>query len=182
MADRLVFETDDERMRGQYAFCLKCGGALQSRVIKAIEPARLVCRACGFVLFLDPKVAVGTIVVRDGHVLLVRRGIEPGYGRWVFPGGFVDRGEPLEEAAIREALEESHVEVRITRLLNVYSTAGSSVVVIVYVAEMIGGIAGAGDETLDAQWFPMRRIPWDELAFPSTTLAIREYLSLPSSP
>jgi ADP-ribose pyrophosphatase YjhB (NUDIX family) len=176
MADHLLFESDEERMRGNYAFCLKCGGPLERRVIKAIEPPRLVCRACGFVLFLDPKVAVGTIVNKEGRVLLIRRGIEPGYGRWVFPGGFVDRGELLEDAAVREVLEESGIEIRITGLLDVYSSSGSPVVVIVYVAEATGGIAGAGDETLDARWFPFAEIPWAELAFPSTTLALQSFL------
>jgi len=85
------------------------------------EPAQLVCNACGFVFFLDPKVAVGTIVPLDGRILLVKRAIEPAYGKWVFPGGFVDRGERVEEAAIRETREESNLLVRVARLLNVYS-------------------------------------------------------------
>lgn len=177
MADPLLFESDEERMRGNYHFCLKCGGPLDRRVIKTIEPPRLVCRACGFVLFLDPKVAVGTIVTQGSRILLVRRGIEPGYGRWVFPGGFVDRGELLQDAAVREALEESGVEIRITRLLDVYSASGSSVVVIVYVAEAIGGAAGPGDETLDARWFAVHEIPWNDLAFPSTALALTAFLN-----
>ncbi len=163
-------------MRGDYAYCLKCGGALERRVIKAIEPPRLVCRACGFVLFLDPKVAVGTIITQGERVLLIRRGIEPGYGRWVFPGGFVDRGEVLEAAAVREALEESGAEIRISSLLDVYSSSGSPVVVIVYVAEAVGGAIGAGDETLDARWFAADEIPWADLAFPSTTLALTAFL------
>ncbi len=178
MADRLLFESDEDRMRANYAFCLKCGGPLDRRVIKAIEPPRLVCRSCGFVLFLDPKVAVGTIVTQEGRILLIRRGIEPGYGRWVFPGGFVDRGEWVQDAAVREALEESGVEIRITRLLDVYSSSGSPVVVIVYVAEAIGGAVGAGDETLNARWFAVDEIPWNDLAFPSTTLALSAFLGM----
>lgn len=176
MADRLRFENDEERMRADYAFCLKCGGELERRVIKAIEPPRLVCRSCGFVLFLDPKVAVGAIITQAGRVLLVRRGIEPGYGRWVFPGGFVDRGEHVEQAAVREALEESGVEIQITRLLDVYSSSGSPVVVIVYLAEAVGGAAGAGDESLEARWFAVHEIPWSDLAFPSTSLALTAFL------
>ena len=67
---------------------------LEPRLLKAGDPERLVCRACGFVYYLDPKVAVGTIVrTEDDRIVLVRRAIEPGYGLWVFPGGYVDRGE-----------------------------------------------------------------------------------------
>ena len=70
-------------------------------MIKASEPERLVCVVCGFVFYLDPKIAVGTIIRTGGNrLVLVRRAIEPGYGKWVFPGGYVDRGEPLTVAAI----------------------------------------------------------------------------------
>ena len=77
----------------EYRFCPRCGGALERRVLKATEPERPVCRECGFVFYIDPKVAVGTIIRdADDRLVLVRRAIEPGYGKWVFPGGYVDRG------------------------------------------------------------------------------------------
>lgn len=159
-----------------YAFCPKCGGTLGRRPIKASEPDRLVCEVCEFVFYLGPKVAVGTIVSVEGRILLVRRGIHPGYGKWVFPGGFVDRGERVEEAAIRETREESMLEVRISRLLNIYSYPDHPIVVIVYVAEATGGQVTAGDETLEARTFEPAAIPWSELAFPSTAQALRDYL------
>src|SRR5262245_17268306 len=77
-----------------YRFCPQCGGALERRRLKATEPERPVCTQCGFVFYLDPKIAVGTIIATDANrIVLVRRAIEPGYGKWVFPGGYVDRGE-----------------------------------------------------------------------------------------
>ena len=97
-----------------FRFCPRCGGAFERRLLKATEPERLVCTKCAYVFYLDPKIAVGTIVrVASGRLVLVRRAIEPGYGKWVFPGGYVDRGEPLVTAAIREAREECGLEVRI---------------------------------------------------------------------
>lgn len=182
MESKPVLETYEDWKKADYSFCPKCGGALGRRSIKASEPARLVCHACGFIFFLDPKVAVGAIVSLDGGILLVRRAIEPAYGKWVFPGGFVDRGERVEEAAIRETREESNVEIRISRLLNIYSYPNHPVIIIVYIGEAIGGQASAGDETLEAQIFNPAEIPWDNLAFPSTAQALRDYLALPSSP
>src|SRR5829696_5941263 len=105
-----------------YRFCPVCGGALELRTLKAGEPERLVCTACGFVFYLDPKIAVGTIIAdADGRIVLVRRAIEPGFGLWVFPGGYVDRGEVITSAALREAKEESGLDVRLYGLINVYS-------------------------------------------------------------
>ena len=69
----------------------------------------------------------------------MRRAIEPGYGKWVFPGGYVDRGEPLLDAAIREAREESGLEVRLDGLVNIYSYSGRTPVIVVYAATAIGG-------------------------------------------
>src|SRR6059058_199839 len=79
-----------------FRFCPRCGGAFERRLLKASEPERLVCTACQYVFYLDPKIAVGTIIrSASDRIVLVRRAIEPGYGKWVFPGGYVDRGEPL---------------------------------------------------------------------------------------
>jgi ADP-ribose pyrophosphatase YjhB (NUDIX family) len=159
-----------------FRFCPQCGSALTARQIKANEAERLACPACDFVLFVDPKIAAGCIVELDGGIVLLRRAIEPGYGKWVFPGGYVDRGERVEDAAARETREESNLEVRITALLDVYSYAGRPVVVVVYTAECIGGCFAAADEALEARLFPPDSIPWNDLAFPSTFDALRDYV------
>jgi ADP-ribose pyrophosphatase YjhB (NUDIX family) len=160
----------------EYSFCPKCGASLESRLIKPSEPERLVCSACQFVFFLDPKVAACTIIPIDGRIVLLQRGIEPGYGKWVFPGGYVDRGETVNGAAIREAYEEVNLEVRLVSLLGVYSYAQSPVIIVVYLAEVTGGVLRAADEALDARLFEPQAIPWSELAFPSTLEALHEYI------
>ena len=164
----------DER---PYSFCPMCGGDLEPRSLKRSEPERLVCVRCGFVFYLDPKVAVGTII-RDEQqrIVLVRRAIEPGYGKWVYPGGYVDRGELVKDAAVREAREEAGLQVRLERLINVYSYPGRAPVVIVYAATIVGGTLMVDDEGLEARFFRAEEIPWDELAFPSTHDALHEYL------
>ncbi|HTK29173.1 MAG TPA: NUDIX hydrolase [Vicinamibacterales bacterium] len=161
-----------------YRFCPRCGGPLDRRIVKAGEPERLVCGRCGFVFYLDPKIAVGTIIrAGRGQLVLVRRAIEPGYGRWVFPGGYVDRGEPLTVAAIREAREESGLDVRLDGLVNIYSYAGRAPVIVVYAATATGGSLQADDECLEAALFGPDDIPWDDLAFPSTKEGLRDFLA-----
>ena len=158
-------------------FCPTCAGALERRLLKHGDPERHVCTRCGQVLYQDPKVAVGTIIsTSDGRLVLVRRAIEPGYGKWVFPGGYVDRGEEVEAAALREAKEEAGLDVRLERLINVYSYPGRPLVVIVYAATVVGGQLCTDEECLEARLFLPDEIPWDELAFQSTSEGLREYL------
>jgi len=161
-----------------YKFCPVCGSPLEPRVLKITEPKRLVCTnaACGFVFYLDPKIAVGTIIRRsDDRIVLVRRAIEPGYGKWVFPGGYVDRGEELTLAAMREAREEAGLDVQLDHLINIYSYAGAPVIV-VYAATALSGDLAVDDEGLEIREFTIDEIPWDDLAFRSTREALREYL------
>ncbi len=160
----------------EYEFCPKCGGALSCRLLKEGEPERLVCEKCTFVFFLDPKTTAGTIFTLESKIVLLKRAIEPGYGRWVFPGGYVNRGEVVEEAAVRETKEEVNLDVKISHLLDVYSYPNRPVVVIVFAAEVIGGTLTAGDESLEVKTFSPENIPWDNLAFPSTKDALREYI------
>jgi 8-oxo-dGTP diphosphatase len=159
-------------------FCPRCGGALESRLLKATEPERLVCTQCGFVHYIDPKVAVGTIISDEqGRIVLVRRAIEPGYGKWVFPGGFIDRGETVEAAALREAREECGLDIRLDSLLNIYSYPGVAVIIIAFAATVLGGCLECDDESLEAQLFERDQIPWEELAFRSTKEALEEFFA-----
>jgi 8-oxo-dGTP diphosphatase len=175
VADWQLHPHDDSHT---FRFCPRCGGPLERRLLKAGEPERLVCAQCGFVFYIDPKVAVGTIVtIDDGRLVLVKRAIDPGYGKWVFPGGYVDRGETLVAAAVREAHEECGLDVRLDGLVNVYSYAGRAPVIIVYAATAVGGALGVDDEGLEVAEIARDRIPWDDLAFRSTHEGLRDYLA-----
>ena len=168
----------------EFRFCPVCGQPLEPRVLKLGEPMRLVCTsaACGFVFYLDPKVAVGTIIrMPDGRVVLVKRAIEPGFGLWVFPGGYVDRGEEIRLAAVREAREEAGVDIRLERLVGIYSYPGSLPVVIVYAATWLGGELAVDDENSEIRPFTADTIPWSELAFRSTREALRDYFDRPAT-
>ena len=157
-------------------YCPRCGGGLELRALKDGEPSRLVCAACGYVFYLDPKVAACTISMIDGGIVLLRRSIEPAVGKWVFPGGFVDRGESVAAAAVRETKEEVNLKVSLTGILDVYSFPQSPVVVIVYAAEVVGGELFACDECDEVQVFPPEKLPWADLAFESTRAALRDYV------
>lgn len=138
---------------------------------------RLVCVDCAYIHYLDPKVAVGTIIrTPDDRIVLIRRAIEPGYGRWVFPGGYVDRGEDVPAAAIREAREECGLDVTLDGLINVYSYPGRTPVIVVYAATMRSGELTLDEESLEAGLFARSDVPWDALAFRSTADALRDYL------
>jgi ADP-ribose pyrophosphatase YjhB (NUDIX family) len=161
-----------------YRFCPRCGGSLERRLLKAGEPERLVCAACGFVFYIDPKIAVGTIIkTASDRIVLVKRAIDPGYGKWVFPGGYVDRGETLMAAAVREAREECGLEVRLDGLVNMYSYPGRAPIITVFAATPIGGQLCGNDECLETAEFDSFALPWDNLAFRSTHDGLRDYLA-----
>lgn len=148
--------------------CVRCGAEL--------EGSPPTCPVCSHVHWLDPKLAACVVFRWEGGVFLMRRAIPPGYGRWTYPGGYVDRGETVEAAAIREAREEAGCGVRLDDLLGVYSYPGQTAVIVVYHGTVVDGTPHALSESLEARPFDDADIPWDELAFPSTVEALRDYL------
>ncbi len=142
------------------------------RPVEGIE--RPVCTACGFVHYLDPKLVVAVIVARDGKLLLGRRAMEPGRGLWSFPSGYVNRGEVVEEAAIREVKEETDLDVSIGRLVGLYSSPGDPVVLAVYEAQSARGTPRPGAELLEVAFFPLSDLP--PLAFSRDSSIIQDWL------
>jgi len=123
-----------------------------------------MCPECSRVIFYDPKVAAICIVPRDGKVLMIRRGTDQGYGLWGLPGGYVDRGEVVEQAASREVWEETGLKVEPGELVGLFSEDGDPVIVAVFGARETGGTLEAGPEALEVGFFPVDDLP--ELAFP----------------
>lgn len=155
-------------------FCQRCGGETEEREIDG--RLRPVCQACGFVLYFDPKLAVAVVIERDGAILLGRRGPnsrEP--GRWSFPAGFVDRGETVEDAAIREVREETGLVIEIGPLLGLYSRRGETVVLAVYTAASASGTPVAGDDLDRLEWFDPSQPP--DLAFPHDREIVNSWLA-----
>ena len=150
-------------------FCPRCGQPAEVEF-----PQRITCPHCGYAAYYNPKPVAGAIPVDDqGRVILLRRGFEPGRGLWTFPGGFVDLGESVEEAARREAVEELGMAIEVERLVGVYSRAEDRVVLIVYRARALGA-PHTTPEAVEVGAFAVDWLPWDELAFWSTELALRD--------
>ena len=160
----------------EYNFCPRCAGRLENRLLKKGDPERLVCGSCDFVFYLGPKLVAGAIVELDRGIVLIQRAIEPGYGKWTFPGGFVERGEAAEAAAARETLEEIGLKVEPTGIVGLYTYEGQVSAIVVFAAEATGGEPEPLDETLDVRVFPRDGLPWAEMAFPSTKHALKDYL------
>lgn len=163
-------------------FCSRCGGPIARSVPPKDNRPRHVCSACGFVHYLDPKVACGTIAELDGRFALIQRAIEPRKGAWSFPCGFMEIDETTEQAAIRETREETGLDVELSGLLGAYSYPdsfyGGAIVVVVYRARVVGGTLRADDDCCDAKMIAPGEIPWDQLAFKSSHAAFRDWLRL----
>jgi ADP-ribose pyrophosphatase YjhB (NUDIX family) len=157
-------------------YCPKCRGDLIDRFVETEHRSRLICDACGYIHYINPKIVVGALVVEDGKLLLIKRGIEPRYGFWGLPAGFLEMDETVEEAAARETLEETGFIIAINGLFNLYSRKEAGVVNVIYMARVIGGTATTCDESLDIQYFSPAEIPWDEVAFVSHRWAIEEWV------
>ncbi len=157
-------------------FCQLCGRELGDRLVDG--KTRRHCAPCGLTVFLDPKVAAVVLALVDGKLVLVRREMEPQIGRWAFPSGFVDRGESVEDAAIREFKEETGLDARLERLIGVYSDTDSPVVLVVYQAAVVVGSLQAGHDATDAALFDPDRLP--PLPFPHDDRILADWRALPA--
>jgi len=158
-------------------FCPLCGGPIERRPIPPEGKPEMVCSGCSFVYYLSQKVVAGTIPVDNGRILLTRRAIHPSHGKWTFPGGYVDWGECVDRAAIRETHEETGLTVELGGLIGVYSYPSAPVVIVVYEARAMGGTLTVCHENDRVVCTAPADIPWDELALPSTTAALLDFLA-----
>lgn len=142
-------------------FCPHCGGPISFQEIDG--RSRPHCPACRATFYQDPKLAVA-VLVHDGRgLVLQRRKIDPGMGKWTFPSGYVERGERVEDAAVREVAEETGLDVKLSGLLGLYSHPGNPVVLAVYAADAVGGRIVVSEESHEVATFGPEELP--ELAF-----------------
>lgn len=158
-------------------YCPSCGSAaLAWRVPPGDDRERQVCGDCATVHYRNPRNVAGCIAEHDGRILLCRRAIEPRYGYWTFPAGFLENGESLVEAAVRETEEEARAGVARPQLYALFNLTHIGQVYAVFRGEIPDGLAEAGTESLEVAWYAPDEIPWSTLAFPVIHEALRLYL------
>lgn len=162
----------------EFNYCPRCGtSVVHEERYGLIRP---VCPQCGWIHFVDPKVAAAVLIEQEGRVLLVRRNNEPFRGLWTLPAGFVNGGEDPAKAAARECLEETGLEVRVTRVLDIVSgkehPRGADFI-IVYQASVVGGELKADDDADAVEWFGRENLP--PLAFRATQIVLGSDFSHP---
>jgi ADP-ribose pyrophosphatase YjhB (NUDIX family) len=157
-------------------YCVNCGSALVPRVVEGREVQ--ACPRDSFILWHDPKVSTAVVVEAEGGIVLGRRSIEPGYGLWCLPGGFVNDDEDPAVAAVRECREEISAPVELTGLIGVYhiaKTDAPSMIAIAYKGRLVdGAVPAPGSEMLEVAAFPPESVP--PLAFPSHKKVVAQYL------
>ena len=155
-------------------YCSSCGGHVSYKVPHDDNRERAICDDCGHVHYRNPLVVVGCIPERDGKVLLCKRAIEPRYGKWTLPAGFMELGETVAGGAARETLEEALATVELGHLFAMVDVIDAGQVHLFYTARLAGDF-GAGAETLEAALFSEEEIPWDEIAFHSVRFALEKF-------
>lgn len=153
----------------------KSGGPIRRAIPEGDNMARLVCDACGYIEYANPKVVVGAVAVWRDRILLCKRAIEPRIGYWTLPAGYLELNESTEDGAKREAREEAGAELRLNGVLAVYNIPRISQVQIIYRAELLSEDIAAGTESEEVGLFTAADIPWKELAFPSVHWALKQY-------
>jgi ADP-ribose pyrophosphatase YjhB (NUDIX family) len=157
-------------------FCSECGSpAITLRIPSGDHRPRQVCGDCGTVHYQNPKIVAGCIPEWKGKILLCRRAIEPRYGWWTLPAGFMENGESTVAAAAREALEEANAIVDDLVLYAMYSLTHISQVYLMFRGRLRGGESSAGAETLEVRLFEEAEIPWRDIAFPVVTETLQRY-------
>jgi ADP-ribose pyrophosphatase YjhB (NUDIX family) len=158
-------------------FCSTCGQAVSLLVPPGDNRERYVCSACGTVHYQNPRNVVGTVPVWEDKVLLCRRAIEPRYGYWTLPAGFMEMGETTAEAAARETLEEAGARVEVQSLFSLLNVPRVHQVHLFYLARLLDTDVEAGEESLEVRFFEEHEIPWDDIAFPTVGQTLRFFFA-----
>lgn len=158
-------------------FCSECGARVEQRVPEGDNIPRHVCPACQTIHYVNPKIVVGCIPEWGNRILLCKRAIEPRYGLWTLPAGFMENGETTVEGASRETLEEANARVEIEALYAVYSIPHISQVYMLFRARLLDLDFGAGPESLEVKLFEESEVPWSEIAFATVRNTLNHYFN-----
>ena len=155
-------------------YCSSCGGTVSLSVPKDDNRERHICDDCGVVHYRNPLIVVGCVAERVGKILLCKRAIEPRYGYWTVPAGFMELGETAAGGAARETLEEALAAVELGHLFAMVDVVDGGQVHLFFTGKLVGDF-GVGEESLESAMFSQDEIPWDDIAFQSGTFALKKY-------
>lgn len=158
-------------------FCSECGAPVVFEIPQGDSRPRHVCRACTTIHYINPRIVAGTLPVHRGQILLCRRAIEPRRGYWTLPAGFMELNETVADAAIRETWEEAAARVDLQGLYTIVNIPYIGQVHVFYRAELVDGLFGVGEESLETRLFRAEDIPWSDLAFRSVRMTLEKYLA-----
>ena len=162
--------------RGPVKFCRNCGTAVVNRVPDDGDTkVRAVCPSCDTIHYENPLNVVGTLPIWEGKVLLCKRNIEPRFGKWTLPAGFLEIGETLAEGAARETEEEAGAQFELEELFSIMNVPRVGQVHIFYKARLLSSVFNPGFETIEAKLFEEHDIPWDEIAFKTVKETLHHY-------
>ncbi len=156
-------------------FCAQCGNTVVFEIPDGDNLPRHICHHCNIIHYQNPKVVTGTLPVWQDKVLLCKRAIEPRHGKWTLPAGFMENSETLEQAAMRETVEEANANIKISSLYTIFSLPHISQIYVMYRAELLDLNFSAGVESLDVKLFNEDEIPWQQLAFKTIEQTLRYY-------
>jgi len=154
-------------------FCPACGAPVERRIPSGDTLPRHVCTRCAAIHYQNPKLVVGSIPLWEGRVLLCKRAIEPRYGLWTLPAGFMENDETVSQAALRETAEEACARVELGALFSMLSVPHINQVHLFYEARLLDLDFRAGSESLEVELFEEAAIPWNELAFRTVSKTLR---------
>lgn len=158
-------------------FCGQCGAPVTSRIPPGDNRLRDLCEQCGAIHYQNPRMVVGTVPVWEGKVLLCLRAIEPRMNTWTLPAGFMELAETICQGAERETIEEAGARVRINGLYTVIDIPHVDQVHLYFLAEVLGPELDPGPESLEARFFALDEIPWDNLSFRSVTATLEHFIA-----
>ena len=157
-------------------YCCVCGSGVAYRIPEGDSLERAVCDACGHIQYQNPKIVVGCLPVYGERILMCKRAIQPRYGLWTLPAGFMENDESASEGAAREAMEEANARVEIEDLYTVYSIPHISQVYMMFRARLVDPEVSAGVESLEVKLVTEDEIPWDQLAFAMVKRTLTHFL------
>ena len=160
----------------QQRFCSQCGTPNVRKLLEGDNRERDLCEACGAVHYQNPRLVVGTLPILEDKILLCLRAIEPRANTWTLPAGFMELGEAMDEGAARETQEEAGVRIELGQLYTVINIPHVDQVHVYFLAKALGPELDPGPETLEARWYGLDDIPWDNLAFKSVSTTLKHYL------